>query len=585
MYRRLSALILFPLLLGQQCIQPAVDVTGDLTPSESPRVTLQTSRGNIVIELFTQQGQAAALFKSYVEEGYYNDAIFHEAQNGKWIIGGLYRDDLKLKEARTLVDESDNGLTHFRGRVAMANPVGDDNNRSAAILINLTTNESLDYDGADGALYTVIGRVAQGMDVVDKIASLNTQTQTTANGLTLSYLPTQPVYMDNATVVDDDDDDTDEFITTASGLKYRDEVIGEGELVTLDMTLQVLYTGRLNDENGEIFDENIDRENPSEFPLTNLIQGWQEGLSQYGMRVGGRRILIIPPDLGYGDQDRPSIPANSTLYFDVEVLPGENDPPEAVVDADRTVVSGLEVMLNAFDSTDPDGDSLNFSWTQDSGEPVELAHSGTSVPTFIVPETTDSLVFTVTVDDGNGETDSATITLTVTNEPNVRLETSMGDIVLDMLNGEDEAPNTALNFLQYVEDDFYDGTIFHRVVENYVVQAGKYLPDLIEQAGKRDSIENEFSADRSNLRGTVAMFKDSEDPHSATSEFFINLADNSEFFDDDHGGFTVFAEVSEGMDIVDAMAEVEISEQNDPDGNTFYGVPVEDIILISATIE
>lgn len=584
MYRRLAALILFPILLGQQCIQPTHVVTGDLTPSVSPRVTLRTSRGNIIIELFTQQGTAAGLFKTYAEEGYYNDAIFHEVQNGLWIVGGFYTDDLTLKEGRTLVDESDNGLTNFRGRVAMVNPAGDDNNSSAAILINLTTNESLDYNVTDGAEFTVIGQVVDGMDVVDTIAALDTQTQTAQDGTTLSYLPKESVYMDNTVVVDDDDDDTDEYITTDSGLKYRDVTVGTGELITLDMTITVLYTGRLNDENGDIFDSSTDRNNPAEFILTRLILGWQEGLTIDNMRVGGRRILIIPPELGYGDEDRPGIPANSTLYFDVEILPGENDTPTAEAGSDRTVVPDLEVTLDASGSSDPDGDNLTYSWTQNSGESVTLQNASTSAALFTVPETTDPLTFTVTVDDGNGETDSDTVTLSITNDPFVRLETSMGDIVLDMLFAADEAPRTSLNFLQYVEDGFYDGTLFHRIIADFVVQGGGFLPGLTEQTGIRDPIENEFSEDRSNVRGTLAMAKFGNDPDSATSQFFINLEDNSSNLDNQNGGFSVFAEVSEGMDIVDAMAEVEVSDQDTAEGNTYNNVPVEDVILIRATI-
>jgi len=702
--RRLAALAFVPLLLGQQCLEPIPNPADGQPPSpDSPRVTLHTNRGDIVIELFTQQGEAARNFQRYVEEGYYDDAIFHVVQSGQWIMGGTYTVTLALKESRPLIDESDNGLTNFRGRVAIRNPSDDGDPSPAEILINLTTNPSLDYDGVTPADSTVIGRVVEGMDVVDEIAELDTISQTAQDGNTLSNLPAGPVSMNNATldreeypsdeedededepvfdlraamqyaagdspsavaiadvdddnhadlivanrgsgtvsillnqgdgtfdspadyevgtspasvIVDDFDDDNapdlavanadsdsvsillnqgdgtfeagssfstgtnpvavaaadfnndnfldlavansgsnnvttalgngdgtfsfvttvgivptpeetegeepfepteaespsaiaaadldgdgdvdlvvanadsnnasvllndgtgvftaeaawelgsnpsgitaedldgrnrvdlaacdgtpdsdvivrlntgsgqftlsdtfgvgsnpsgiaagqldsdnrtdlvtanagsdnisvlinkgtgsfedaqsfpagtsptavalgdldgdgdldvavatadgvavllntliepadedgdgdededEDFITTASGLKYRDVVVGTGELVTPDMTIAVLYTGRLTDETGEIFDQSTDRDNPAEFSLSGLIQGWQEGLGGYDMRVGGTRILIIPPELGYGDQERTGIPANSTLYFDIEVL-------------------------------------------------------------------------------------------------------------------------------------------------------------------------------------------------------------------------------------------------------------------------
>lgn len=154
----------------------------------------------------------------------------------------------------------------------------------------------------------------------------------------------------------------------------------------------------------------------------------------------------------------------------------------------------------------------------------------------------------------------------------VRLTTNLGEILFQLV---DDAPITTSNFLQYVEDRFYDGTIFHRVVPNFVVQGGGFLPGNIPQSGARPPIQNEFSPLRSNVRATVAMAKLGGDPDSATSQFFVNLADNSANLDNQNGGFTVFANVIEGMDVVDAIAAVPL--QNDQ--------PVNDVIIISARRE
>ncbi len=155
----------------------------------------------------------------------------------------------------------------------------------------------------------------------------------------------------------------------------------------------------------------------------------------------------------------------------------------------------------------------------------------------------------------------------------VRLTTSMGDMLFELV---DDAPITTENFIQYVEGGFYDGTIFHRVVIDFVVQGGGQLPDGSTPEGLRDPIQNEFSPDRSNVRGTVAMAKVGGDPDSATSQFFVNLADNSENLDNQNGGFTVFAYVIEGMDVADAISLVEV-DANDK--------PVEDVLLIKAERE
>ena len=107
-------------------------------------------------------------------------------------------------------------------------------------------------------------------------------------------------------------------ITTASGLKYVDEVVGTGANPATGKTVSVHYTGTLL--NGTKFDSSVDKGQPLEFRLgvDPMIQGWSEGLMT--MKVGGKRRLIVPPDLGYGAVSKPKIPANSTLIFEIELL-------------------------------------------------------------------------------------------------------------------------------------------------------------------------------------------------------------------------------------------------------------------------
>jgi|GEM_PF-1748805 len=177
--------------------------------------------------------------------------------------------------------------------------------------------------------------------------------------------------------------------------------------------------------------------------------------------------------------------------------------------------------------------------------------------------------YMIEISNPDGNTATLTSGIRVVTDNRVRITTSLGEIVVELV---DDAPITTENFLQYVEDDFYDGTIFHRVVPDFVVQGGGFLPGMTMQDGIRDPIMNEFSADRSNLRGTVAMAKLGGDPDSATSQFFFNLDDNSENLDNQNGGFTVFAEVVEGLDVVDAISEVDLNGE----------VPVDDVLLINA---
>ena len=137
-------------------------------------------------------------------------------------------------------------------------------------------------------------------------------------------------------------------------------------------------------------------------------------------------------------------------------------------------------------------------------------------------------------------------------KPRAVLHTSAGDIVIELY--PDQAPETVENFLQYVEDGFYAGTIFHRVVPGFVIQGGGFTPQM-EQKRTREPVRNEASNGLANERGTLSMAR-TQDPHSATSQFFINLKDNT-FLNPggaDPHGYAVFGRVVEGMEVVDRIA-------------------------------
>jgi cyclophilin family peptidyl-prolyl cis-trans isomerase len=134
----------------------------------------------------------------------------------------------------------------------------------------------------------------------------------------------------------------------------------------------------------------------------------------------------------------------------------------------------------------------------------------------------------------------------------VSVETQLGTFEIELL--EEEAPNTVANFLTYLRDGRYEDLIIHRSVRDFVIQTGGFrvVDGQIADVPADDPVANEFG--RSNTRGTVAMAKLGGDPDSATSQWFVNVADNSENLDNQNGGFTVFGEVvGDGMDVVDAI--------------------------------
>lgn len=164
--------------------------------------------------------------------------------------------------------------------------------------------------------------------------------------------------------------------------------------------------------------------------------------------------------------------------------------------------------------------------------------------------------------------------------PRVMLETSMGEIVLEL--DPESAPKTVENFLGYAQGGFYDGTIFHRVIDGFMIQGGGFTEDMTQKP-TGEEITNEADNGLKNKRGTIAMARRG-DPDSASSQFFINTVNNRPL---DHTGkspqgwgYAVFGEVVEGMDVVDAIAKVKTGSKA-----MFQDVPVETVIILKATVE
>ena len=153
--------------------------------------------------------------------------------------------------------------------------------------------------------------------------------------------------------------------------------------------------------------------------------------------------------------------------------------------------------------------------------------------------------------------------------PIVVMETSLGTIKIELY--PDKAPITVKNFLQYVDDKFYDGTIFHRVISDFMIQGGGFEPGMREKR-TRAPIKNESPNGLSNERGTIAMARTS-DPDSATAQFYINTVDNKRL---DQARYCVFGKVIDGMDVVDKIRKVETGRVG-----RFDDVPKQDVIIKS----
>ncbi|RQW63283.1 peptidylprolyl isomerase [Vibrio viridaestus] len=162
----------------------------------------------------------------------------------------------------------------------------------------------------------------------------------------------------------------------------------------------------------------------------------------------------------------------------------------------------------------------------------------------------------------------------------ITLHTNFGDIKIQL--NEEKAPETSANFLQYCKDGFYDNTLFHRVIDGFMIQGGGMTSGLKEKA-TRAPIKNEANNGLSNAVGTLAMARTME-PHSASSQFFINVNNNT-FLDHraeslDGWGYCVFAEVVDGMDVVNQIKGVSTGSYG-----MHQDVPLEDVVITGTTIE
>lgn len=169
-------------------------------------------------------------------------------------------------------------------------------------------------------------------------------------------------------------------------------------------------------------------------------------------------------------------------------------------------------------------------------------------------------------------------------QPKVKMETSMGDIVVEL--DAEKAPITVDNFIKYVDAKFYDGTIFHRVMKDFMIQGGGHLPDLEEKKdGLRPPIKTEWQNGLKNVKGTISMARKGGDPNSASAQFFINVVDNARLdaAQPDGAGYTVFGKVVEGQETVEKIRNTPVTANPKYSGGPV--VPVETVVIKSAKVQ
>lgn len=344
----------------------------------NPRVRMQTTLGDIVLELNTEKAPITVQnFVQYAEDGFYDGTIFHRVKSDFMIQGGGFDEQLNKKTDGLrpgIANEWQNGLKNERGTIAMARMGRQPDSATAQFFINVVDNASLDI-ARDGAAYAVFGKVVEGLDTMVKIRDTEVETSPKYGGGRKKVVPVTPVVIESVKVVNSfdreklnalaaaageeanqsaakaraekeknrleqqkvaekskaeqkvavaeaikkaEDETGTKAVTSDTGLVYIDLKVGDGATPKPSDRVEVHYTGWLLD--GTKFDSSVDRDKPFSFSLTGgVIKGWLEGAAT--MKVGGKRKLFIPSDLAYGDRGRPpKIPPGATLVFDVELL-------------------------------------------------------------------------------------------------------------------------------------------------------------------------------------------------------------------------------------------------------------------------
>jgi len=349
------------LLAGLNTLTAAAQNPGEAKPAAAglhPRVKMETSLGDIVLELDGEKAPVSTLnFIRYAQDKFYDGTIFHRVMKTFMIQGGGFTPEVDEKKEGVrpgIKNEWKNGLKNNKGTISMARLGGQPDSASAQFFINVVDNGRLDQAQPDGAGYAVFGKVVEGMETVDKIKDTAVKAHPKYQGG--EVVPAEPVVIKSVKVVGEfdktkieatiaaseaaekeaeakaraeretkladvikkaEEESKSKIVKTESGLMYVDLKVGEGETPKTTDKVDVHYTGWLVD--GTKFDSSVDRGTPFTFSLQGgVIKGWLEGVAT--MKVGGKRKLIIPPDLAYGKQVKPKIPPDSTLVFDVELL-------------------------------------------------------------------------------------------------------------------------------------------------------------------------------------------------------------------------------------------------------------------------
>ncbi|UCE59669.1 MAG: peptidylprolyl isomerase [Phycisphaerales bacterium] len=348
-------------MLWATCVVLPLLVTGcQTTQSRSlqPLVQFDTNLGKITLELDGEQAPRAVLnFVEYVEDGFYDGTVFHRVLQDSLVQGGGYTPDLEKKTQKLregIRRDPDNGLRNTRGAIAMVHAPGRTVPIQSEFFLNVSDNPSLDQWQGDSPGYTVFGKVVEGMETVDRIGGTPLGPHTNYAGGQLPVVPVDAVVIRSARMmtaynprdlravidaaeaeaqrllreaeearerafrqkIEEVEAEYGKLTTTESGLQYVDMRVGIGPMPLPEDAVRFHYRATYSDGT-EIADSW--QSEPRSNPVSRMLPGVREGV--LSMKEGGKRFMVIPPELGYGSEGvKGRIRGGATLLFEIELL-------------------------------------------------------------------------------------------------------------------------------------------------------------------------------------------------------------------------------------------------------------------------
>ncbi len=522
-----------------------------------PQITMQTSKGTLVLELHPEQAPVTvANMLAYANSGFYDGTLFHRVIEDFMVQGGGFTSGLVYKSPTyaAITLESNNGLANLRGSIAMARTSAADS-ATSQFFINQVDNGFLNYSSAANPGYAVFGHVLSGLSVIDSIA----QVATTTSG-SFSDVPVPEVTI------------TSVRQTTA------------GRAISTVATMQVsgLETGATwsySLDGGTTW--NAGSGNSITLPLGDYAAGAIQvrqtdaaGNASLGTGTLSSALLVtnqavtsptvsITDNLS-GTANRATGNVAYTLTFS-EAVTGLAAEDFIVSNGAVSSISGsgstwtVNVTPSLGVASGSIGLILRTGAVSDAGGDVNAlaASSSQAIDTVapVAPKLVTSTAFSYQVN------------------PQITLQTSLGAVVFELK--PQQAPITVANMLAYADAGFYDGTLFHQVIPGFILQAGSYTPGLAYKEPLYQPIALESNNGLTHVRGSLAMVRGST-ANTATSQFFIDLVDNPGLnYSATALGYAVFGNVVSGLNVIDSIAQVPITTTSPTN------VPLTDVTIAS----